>query len=182
MDGGAKKQPRDRAPVRRYVGPPRDPHDWLRASSSVVWVYTPALQPLSRGYKSKVPNLRSYGATRADLTWTAVPRDSQEIAPIRRYVRPPRDSHDWLRASGSVVWVCTPALHSLSHGYKSYDPNVSRPWPWQLARGEHVRRVTHEQKKASQRQYQTPSDQRVSTTSSRLPARWYGYVRQPCNR
>ena len=54
----------DIAPVRRYQTAPRDPHDWLRASSSVVWVYTPALQPLSHGYMSKDPHLRSYGATR----------------------------------------------------------------------------------------------------------------------
>ena len=142
MDGGAKRQPRDRAPVRRYARPPRDPHDWLRASSSVVWLHTPALQPQSHGYKSKDPNLRSYGATRADLTWTVVPRDSQEIAPVRRYVRPPRDPHDWLRASSSVVWVYTPAMQPQCHGYKSKNPNVSHPWPWELARGGHVRRET----------------------------------------
>ena len=71
---------------------------------------------------SKDPNLRSYH--RADLTWTAVPRDSQDIAPVRRYQTPPRDPHDWLRASSSVVWVYTPALQPLSHGYMSKDPHL----------------------------------------------------------
>ena len=124
MDGAVPRDSQEIAPVRRYVRPPRDSHDWLRASGSVVWVCTPALQPLSHGYKSKDPHLRSHGATRADLTWTAVPRDSQEIAPVRRYVRPPRDSHDWLRASSSAVWVYTPALQPQSHGYKSKDPHL----------------------------------------------------------
>ena len=130
------------APVRRYVRPPRDPHDWLRASSSVVWVCTPALQPQSHGYKSKDPNLRSHGATRADLTWTAVPRNSQKKAPLRRYQTPPEGDHDLLRASSPAVWVYTPAVQALSHGYKSNDPNVRPPWPWQLAGGGHVQRET----------------------------------------
>ena len=83
------------APVRRYVRPPRDPHDWLRASGSVVWLCTPALLPQSHGYKSKVPTLRSYGATTADLTWTAVlpkrqPRDRAGKAIPEVTTGPPR--------------------------------------------------------------------------------------------
>ena len=45
-------------------------------------------------------------------------------------------------AASPVLWACTPALQPLGHGYKSKDPNVSRPWPWELARGGHMRRET----------------------------------------
>ena len=46
-------------------------------------------------------------------------RHGQVKAPMRRYRTPPEGSHDWLKASSPAVWVYTPALPALSHGYKS---------------------------------------------------------------
>ena len=62
-------------------------------------------------------------------------RHRQVKAPMRRYRTPPEGNHDWLKASSPAVWVYTPALPALSHGYKSKSPSIRPPWPWQLAGG-----------------------------------------------